>query len=334
MSLMQQESREAPDAVQRFFDSNTPSLQILSAKIRAAPLPCLITSARGSSDHAAAYLKYLVEIMTGTPVASVGASVVSIYGATLNARGAVCFTISQSGQSPDIVQVQAAAKAGGAFTVALVNAEDSPAARDADLCLPLCAGAETSVAATKSVICALAAAAALVAHWTKDESLINALHHLPEALRQATHIAWPALINAMQKTDSLYVLGRGPAFPIAQEIALKLKETCAIHAEAYSTAEVMHGPLELVGQGFTVLALVPDDAAADKSRATLLRMRQAGATVLEIGSAELPYVRTGHWLLDPLTIILSAYLMIEKLAGALGRNPDTPRHLHKITKTV
>jgi glucosamine--fructose-6-phosphate aminotransferase (isomerizing) len=333
MSHMAQEAREAPDAVRRFLARNGEVLKDIGARLRLAPPPVILTAARGSSDHAAGYFKYLTEILFGVPCCSMGASVVSVYGAKLAVKGAVCLTISQSGKSPDIVALQEAAREAGALTIAMVNAEDSPVARSAEIVLPLCAGVERSVAATKSFIAALAAGAAIAAHW-QNGVLLEALDHLAQRLDKAREIQWPKAIALAKERDSLYVLGRGPSLPIAAETALKLKETCAIHAEAYSFAEVMHGPLELVSDRFPVLAYSPEDQSRTTSQDAIAKMKRTGAYVLTVETGGLPYAGTGHPMLDPISMIQTAYGFIEATARARGRDPDTPRLLNKITETV
>ena len=333
MSLMANEAAEAPEAVARFLAHNARALEDLGARLRGASPPVVLTCARGSSDNAAAYFKYLCEIVTGVPCASVGASVVSVYGARLKAEGTLCLTISQSGQSPDIVALQQAAKAAGALTVALVNVADSPAARNADICLELHAGEERSVAATKSFIVSCAAAAAIVAQWSGDGALRTAVAKLPGTLDQAMRQGWPGFTEFAREAASLFVLGRGPSLPIAQETALKLKETCAIHAEAYSVAEVMHGPWELMERDFPVLVYAQDDAARANTQAAVTKMRSAGADVHVVGDG-LPFAPTGHPLLDPVSMMATAYLEIERVARALGRDPDRPRLLKKVTETT
>lgn len=334
MSHMAREAGEAPQAVARFLDHNRKALSDLGARLRLAPPPAVMTSARGSSDNAAGYFKYLTEILMGVPCASVGASVVSVYDAQLRVSQGLCITISQSGKSPDIVALQDAARKGGALTVALVNVADSPAAQNADICLPLHAGPELSVAATKSFIVSMAAGAAIVAHWRGDSTFLAAVEALPERLAVAARIDWPDFADWARGAESLFVLGRGPALPIAAETALKLKETCATHAEAYSIAEVMHGPWELMGEGFPVLAYSPEDRARDSSRAALAKIRATGAHVLAVEQGGLPYAAAGDALLDPITMIQTTYLAIEKLARALGRDPDRPRLLKKVTETI
>lgn len=334
MSLMKQEALEAPEAVSRFLAENGTALKALGARLRASPPSVILTAARGSSDHAATYLKYMVEILLGVPCASVGASVASVWQSKLHLNNAVCITISQSGKSPDIVSLQEAARAAGALTIALVNRPDSPVGHGAEFCLPLCAGPEKSVAATKSFIASLAAGAAIAAHWSNDEELLARLAELPQKLPAASKITWPTFADAAARSRSLYVLGRGPSLAIAAECALKMKETCALHAEALSFAEVMHGPLELVHHGFPVLAFSPNDQAKTNSLEALAKIRSAGADVFAVEDGALPYAATGHPMLDPIAMVQSAYLTIETIAQKLGRDPDKPRLLSKVTETV
>ena len=334
MSHMAREAAEAPEAVARFLERNGAALAEIGARLRRRPPPAVITSARGSSDNAAGYFKYLAEILLGVPCCSMGASVVSIYGAKLKVKDGFCLTISQSGQSPDIVALQDAARQAGAFTVALVNVEESPAARAADICLPLHAGPELSVAATKSFIVSLAAGAAIVAHWLDRKELLAAIAALPETLAVAARIDWPSAVAIAAEAESLYVVGRGPSLPIASETALKLKETCAIHAEAYSIAEVMHGPLELLGDGFPVLAYSPDDLSRVSSRDALAKIAATGASVIAVEEDGLAYARTRDALLDPISMVQTAYRFVEATAQVLGRDPDRPRLLKKVTETT
>ncbi len=334
MSHMAREAVEAPEAVARFLDRNSKVLVEIGARLRLKPPPVIITSARGSSDNAAGYFKYLTEILTGVPCCSMGASVVSVYDAKLQVRDGFCVTISQSGKSPDIVALQDAARRAGALTVAIVNVEDSPAAHAADICLPLHAGPELSVAATKSFIVSLVASAAIVAHWLNDKDMLAVIDFFPDHLAKAMLIDWPEVVTFAKNADSLYVLGRGPTLPIAAETALKLKETCAIHAEAYSIAEVMHGPLELLGDGYPVLAYSTEDKSRAASVQALDKIRKTGAHVLVAEEGGLPFVRTGNSLLDPISLIQTAYRFVEATAQAKGRDPDRPRLLKKVTETI
>jgi glucosamine--fructose-6-phosphate aminotransferase (isomerizing) len=338
-SLMFQEVREIPLAVQRLLDKSGADIAAAAKAVRDIDPAVIVTVARGSSDHACTYLKYAAELMLGLPVASVGPSVTSIYGAKLRLRDMLCISVSQSGKSPDIVDLARAARAGGALALAITNDASSPLAMAADRVIDIQAGPERSVAATKTFVTSAVAGLALLADWHGDRALQAAIAGLPERLALACEADWSPLTTFMARESSLFTISRGPSLAISGEAALKFKETCQIHAENYSSAEVMHGPVSIVGQGFPVLAL----AAADAAEATIAEVADAlagkGARVFattdRVEKAEvLPFVRTGHWLTDPLALIVSFYAMVERLAVARGINPDTPRHLRKVTETV
>jgi glucosamine--fructose-6-phosphate aminotransferase (isomerizing) len=335
---MQAEVEEIPAAAARFLEESRDQVAAAAAAMRARDPRLLVTVARGSSDHAATYLKYAAELVAGVPVASVGPSVASIYGRPLRLEGAVCLGISQSGQSPDIVEMMKGAGAGGALTVAVTNFGDSPMAAACDHTLPLRAGPERSVAATKTFVASVLAALALVAEWREDEGLRAAVAALPGQFEAALGCDWTPLADRLVRANSAFVLGRGPGFAIANEMALKFKETCAIHAESYSAAEVLHGPAALVQASFPVLALGVDDAALPQVVATAERLAGQGADVFltaeGAGVRALPSVAGVHPLTAPLVLAVSFYRFIEALARRRGFNPDTPPHLRKVTATI
>lgn len=334
---MRREIEEIPDAVERLLSSSQAALAAAGARLRETEPRFITTVARGSSDHAASYLKYAIELAAGLPVASLGPSVASIYGAPLKLEQSACLTISQSGKSPDIVAMAETARAGGAVTIAITNTAGSPLAETCDHAIDIAAGPEKSVAATKSFVNSALAGLSLVAHWTQDEALHAALSALPRQLQRAVACDWSALAKTLAEAESLFVLGRGPSFPIAGEAALKFKETSALHAEAYSAAEVMHGPLALVGPGFPVLAL----AAADRSKASMAeaaaQLAANGAAVFTTSPAQgatlLPAIDTGHPLTAPLSLIVSFYAFVEGFARLRGLDPDSPPNLRKVTET-
>lgn len=339
-TLMFQEIGEAGDAVARQLGHNAELLAELGARLRGLDPPLVATIARGSSDCCALYLKYLVEIISGTPCASIGPSIATLYRTPMRLQGAVSVAISQSGRSPDIVEMQRAARRGGALAIALVNDAASPLATEAEALLPLGAGPERSVAATKSMIAGLVAGACLVAAWREDRPLADAIAGLPDILRGQGAPPPPAMLERLAGARSAFVLGRGATLAIAAEAALKLKETCAIHAEAYSAAEVLHGPAELVTSGFPVIAFVPSDAAREGMLGTLARLAHMGAAVIaiEAGGADeadrLAVAKVEATLLEPVVMIHRFYRLAEALARRLGRDPDRPRNLHKVTETV
>ncbi len=222
--------------------------------------------------------------------------------------------------------------------MAVVNDAGSPLAEAAQWVLPLHAGAETSVAATKSYIAQLVAGARIVAHWQDDKPLQAALETLPEVLERAAYTDWSPLVDALVHADKLFVIGRGTSLAIAMEAALKFKEVCGIQAEAFSGAEVKHGPMALIEEGYPMLVFAPRGPAQAGLIALAEEMRGRGARVLlaaPVGTpgAELPLVAAGHEDLDPISAIQSYYLAVEALARAKGLDPDKPRHLNKVTLT-
>lgn len=337
-SRMAAEIAETPAVAARFLRDNAAALADLGARLRRLDPRLVVTAARGSSDHAAAYVKYAVELAAGVPVASVGPSVASVYGRPLRVSGALALGISQSGASPDIVALMQALRDGGALTLALTNHPDSALARVAEVCLPLRAGPESSIAATKTWMASVLAGLALVADWTGDTGLKTALARLPEVLSQALALDWSPLADRLAMAPSGFVLGRGPGHAAACEMALKLKETCGIHAEALSAAEVLHGPAALARARFPVLALAVDDAARPGVLATAARLAEQGADVVVAGGAApgattLPLAAPLHPLVDPLLATVSFYAMAEGLARRRGHDPDAPFMLAKVTHT-
>ncbi|MCF1710631.1 SIS domain-containing protein [Tabrizicola sp. J26] len=338
-SYMAAEVAEIPQAAARFLDLSKQAVAETAAELRRIDPGLIVTVARGSSDHAATYLKYAVELLAGVPVASVGPSIASIYNRPLRLQGAACIGISQSGRSPDIVEMMRAAGVGGALSIAITNFADSPMALASDHCLPLQAGTEKSVAATKTFVSSVLAALALLAEWQQDDALRAAVADLPEAFAKALKLDWSALSARLVRAQSLFVLGRGPGFAIANEAALKFKETCGLHAEAYSAAEVLHGPAALVQARFPVFALAVEDAAQPQVVATAERLAAQDADVFVTGATAngamtLPLVSGLHPLVSPLIAAVAFYKFIEELARRRGFDPDTPPHLRKVTETI
>lgn len=338
-SHMAREVAEIPEAARRFLTRSASATAAAAEAMRKADPVLMVTVARGSSDHAATYVKYAVELLAGVPVASVGPSIASIYRRPLRLERAACIGISQSGQSPDIVEMMRASGDGGGLTVAITNHADSPMGSASAHCLALQAGPENSVAATKTFVASVLAGLALLAEWQEDEALRIAVAALPEAFAQALTLDWSPLAARLSRAQSLYVLGRGPAFAIANEVALKFKETCGLHAESFSAAEVLHGPSAIVQAQFPVLALGVEDAALPKLVETAGRLAAQGADVFltgadVAGATRLPSVSGLHPLCAPLVISVSFYAFIEALARRRGFDPDVPPHLRKVTETV
>ena len=338
-TFMRREILQIPQVTRDLLENGMAPVVAAAQQLRQAQPRFLVTTARGSSDHAATYLKYAFELSMGLPVASVGPSVASIFAAPLKLDGAAFLGISQSGQSPDIVSMAKAASDQGAVCVAITNDIMAPLARQCHHSIDIRAGCEFSVAATKTFVSSVVSGLALLAHWQEDKPLLDALHRLPAQMEKATKNHWPELLEAMQNRRSLLVLGRGPGFAISSEAALKFKETCQIHAESYSSAEVLHGPVAVLSQGDVVLALSARDAAEAAINGVADQLAARGGKVFVTSDSAqkaepLEFVATGHPLTDPLLLIVSFYAFIERLARARGLNPDQPRNLRKVTETV
>jgi glutamine---fructose-6-phosphate transaminase (isomerizing) len=335
---MFQEAAAAPAAVRLQLHANRGLVERLGGVIRKLAPRAVVTCARGSSDHAATYARYLIETRTSLIASSAAPSVSSLYAVRSDLEGVLFLVISQSGASPDLLAAAAAARKAGALVLAFVNAEDTPLARVAHHTVPLHAGVETSVAATKSYIASLAAIVHLVAAWTRDRDLQKALELAPDQLTRAWQLDWGIAIEHFQLARSLYVVGRGLGLGIAQEAALKFKESCGLHAEAFSSAELRHGPMALVGSGFPVLAFAQSDETRDGIEALASELSRAGADVVMAGAETpgvllLPVLHASP-VIEPLLIIQSFYRLANALAIARGHDPDRPPHLSKVTETV
>jgi glucosamine--fructose-6-phosphate aminotransferase (isomerizing) len=334
---MYQEAAEAPDCVENQLQCNAATLTALAERLRANRPAAMVTIARGSSDHAATYARYLVETRLGILSSSLSPSIFSVFKAPLSLQGMLCLVISQSGRSPDLLAAAAAARDSGAMVVALVNDPDSPLAEIASIVLPQRAGPEKSAAATKSFITSLSAIAQLVALWSGDEAMQAALPQLPSVLRQAWQEDWSPCVDMLRGADHLYTVGRGPHLAIAQEAAHKLKETANIHAEAFSSAEVLHGPNELAGEDFPVLLFRSEDAGDASVQDAARRLASQGAPVMMAGGenrGSLPVPRAPHPALAPILQVQAFYRMANALACDRGHDPDRPRHVQKVTHTV
>ena len=335
---MLSEALSAPEVVRGQLATDEDLYRSLGARLREAPPRGTVTVARGSSDHAAGYFAYLVTARTGRLVTSLPMSLVTLYHAPILAEGVLAVAVSQSGRSPDLVEPIRTVRAAGATTVAIVNEEHSPLAEAAEWVLPLRAGPERAVAATKSFLASLVAGARLTAHWCELEGLARALPSVPQALEDALRQDWSAAVEALVATERLMVISRGLGLPVAQEAALKLKETCGIQAEAFSAAEARHGPQALIGAGYPLLVFAVRGPAQADLVALAGEMRERGARVLlaapaEVPSRDLALATTAAEELDPIALIAGFYPMVEALARARGKDPDQPRYLSKVTST-
>jgi glutamine---fructose-6-phosphate transaminase (isomerizing) len=332
------EAEQAPQVVREQIAANAERLARLGERLRQLGPHAVVTCARGSSDHAATFAKYLIETRLNILTSSAAPSVSCVYDSTPNLARTLFLAISQSGASPDLLATVRAAKNAGALVVALVNAESSPLAQTADFTVPLCAGIERSVAATKSYIASLSAIIQLVGSWARDAALLASLQRAPALLEKAWQLDWSAAVSRLRLASDLYVLGRGLGLGVAQEAALKFKETCGLHAEAVSSAEVRHGPMAIIRTGFPVLILSQDDETrvGIESLATELAGRRADVMLAgsNVPRALILPTQLADPVLQPMLMIQSFYRMVNALALARGLNPDRPPYLNKVTETI
>jgi len=338
---MAAELREASDAVQRQQHILATPLGDLVTRLRSRPPQLAVTCARGSSAHAATFAKHLIELHLGVPVAAMAPNIATVYRRPLRLDGQLFVAVSQSGRSDDLVEAATMARAAGALTAAVVNAPESPLAAACEFVLPIAAGPELSVAATKSFVATLGALLRLVAGWSGDERLPGAIERLPARLVTTADLDWGAALGSLSDAESLITIGRGPTLAIAREAALKLKEIANRHAEAFSGAEFLHGPVALVEPRYPILMFMPGDAAAEGLRHLATDLVGKGAALFIAGSernkltgpALLQALAPDHPETDAVCLIQSFYAMMVRLAERLGIDPDRPRHLQKITRT-
>ena len=337
-SSMLAETRAAPSAVRNLLDTSGAAIVALAGEMRGASLRAVLTVARGSSDHAASYFAYLLLTRLGVLATSIPPSAITVHNAPIDATGCAAIAFSQSGQSPDLTAAMKGLRERGGLTAAFVNDVASPLAQGVAHCIDLAAGPETSIAATKSFIAQMVGGAQLVAAWTRDQALLDAIDALPETLDRALRADWSAAIAPLVDADRLLVIARGASLAVAAEMALKFKEVCGIQAEAFSVAEVQHGPMALIDPGYRLLVLAPRGPEQAEVLAFASDMRRHGAQVLlaapdDVSGAQLQIVAAKHSVLDAASAAQSFYVMVEALARARGLDPDQPPRLKKVTLT-
>ncbi|HZP74525.1 MAG TPA: SIS domain-containing protein [Pseudolabrys sp.] len=334
-TAMAREIAEIPAATQRLLTATDGIATIASRIERAAPR-VVIFCGRGSSGHVGVYLRYLFEARVGVLVSAAAPSIVTAYERPPDMREALFVVISQSGRSPDLVAATQVARSLGALTLAIINDAASPAAKAAELVLPIDAGPERAVAATKTVALSMIAGAQLVAALTRDDDLTGALKRLPERLDAAARCDWSPWALSLAYAPAAFVAARGYALGIVREVALKLTETLRVPALGYSAAELRHGPRAAITPKTPVLLLRQNDATAASVDDLIRDLRAAGETVFAAGGPEgtLPWIDDDHPICDPVAMLLPCYRAIEAAARGQGLDPDHPPHLSKITRTL
>jgi glucosamine--fructose-6-phosphate aminotransferase (isomerizing) len=333
-TAMAMEIRETPKAADRLLRSGV--AHHIAARIGERSFPFVVVCGRGSSGHVGVYLRYLVETRLGLIVSASAPSVVTSYRKAPAMSGALFIVISQSGRSPDLLAATRAARAGGALTLAIVNDPASPVAELAELVLPLAAGPELAVAATKTVVNSCLACAALVALWSRDQDLLDAVQRIPARLEAAQDLDWSPWTAQLAPGCTPFVTGRGNGFGPIREIALKVSETLRLPALSYSAAELRHGPRAALGPSTPLLALRQNDEVAGSVDALLAELPAQRVPVQVCGGpyGTLPWLPDDHPALDPVVMLIPAYHAIEREARARGFDPDSPPSLTKVTETL
>jgi len=329
-SFMKIEASEASSRIREQLFKNQLAIKRIANRLMDYQPQSVMFVGRGSSDHAGTFAKYLIEIEIGIPTFCAAPSVATIYNRSLQLNNTLVIIVSQSGRSPDILEQAKQAKAAGALCIALLNDEEAPLADLVDFVIPLSVGIEKSVAATKSYLATLSALLQLIAYWKNDSMLIAALSEIPKALDNAHKAETQLDFDFLKGVKNLVVLGRGFGFAIGNEIALKLKEVCAIHAESFSSAEFLHGPVALVDENFKVLDVLFQDESKQCHQSQVDEIKRRGANVVKLHQVDCKL----HPRIAALAVLQRFYLDIEKIAVKRGINPDLPRGLKKVTKTI
>jgi len=331
---MAREIADIPVAAERLL-ARSEWLASIAARIDQYQPRRVVFCGRGSSGHIGVYLRYLVEVRLGLLASAAAPSVLTAYGARPDMRDTFFIVISQSGQSPDLVAMSDAARAGGALTLAIVNAESSPVARSCELVVGIGAGTELAVAATKTVVLSMIAGALVVAAWARDSLLMAALRRLPHRFAEAHDCDWSEWGKTLARAPAAFVAGRGFALGPVKELGLKLQETLRLPAIAFSAAELRHGPRAAISSTTPVLVLRQEDETSPMVDALVRDLHDSGETVFVVGGpmGTLPWIAEDDPVCDPMAMLVPAYRAIEAAARARGLDPDNPPHLSKITRT-
>ncbi len=342
MTHFEEELRAQPDILERLL--HDPALTEVASYLRERDIRLIVSLARGSSDNAVTFFGYLAGQRLGLPVASLPPSLLTVYAAKLKLEHTLAVAVSQSGESSDVVAGLKALQEAGALTLAVSNQPGSTLARVADFSLAQRAGDEQAVAASKTFSSQMMVLAALVAHWAEDEALLAGLEAVPGQMR--TLLAEQRSLEQAAShlsAEGCYVLGRGLSYGPALELALKLKETSYVRAQAYSSAEFQHGPIAAVDTGEPIILLGLNDGTLASNLEVAQKLGDIGASLTVISGAEALLALAATAVPLPIGTHPAGAAFLQVLAGqllalhlALGRglDPDAPRHLSKITKTL
>ncbi len=344
MSFLQDEIHQQPQILTTLLDRETENVRRIAANLRAQDVKYAIIAARGTSDNAARYGQYLLGAYNRLPVGLATPSLFSVYGEPPRLESGLVVGISQSGQSLDVVAVLEEGRQQGAPTLAITNDPDSPLARQAEYVIPLHAGQERAVAATKTYTAQLAALALLSCALGDDPHRLEALQQVPLAVERVLgrEELIAGAVERYRYMETCVVLGRGYNYATAFEIALKLKELNYLVAESYSSADFMHGPIAVVGSGFPAMVVAPSGRMFETMHDFSLKLQSRGAELLIISDQHhllakavtpLPLPEGMPEWLSPITAVVPGQLFALHLTMTRGNDPDQPLGLQKVTVT-
>lgn len=338
------EIREQPEVLARFLERQAKNVARIAEILRARGLMHVVIAARGTSDNAATYGRYIFESHCGAVVSLAAPSLFTLYRRPPRLRHALVIGISQSGQGTDIIEVVAEGKRQGALTLSLTNHADSPLAEASDFVITLEAGEERAVAATKTYTAQLMALALLAISLQGEGDHLEVLQRVPEMVAETLQLdeRIREAVERYRYMQTCVVLGRGYNYATAFEISLKLKETCYLSAEPYSTADFRHGPVAMVGEGFPAFVIGPAGAVFPDVLACAHELAEKGAELIALSDREelLSLARTAfpmagsipEWV-SPIPYVVPGQLFALYLSITRGYNPDQPRGLRKVTRT-
>ncbi|MDP4152116.1 MAG: SIS domain-containing protein [Bacillota bacterium] len=344
MTLMEQEIKEQPQVLKDCIKNNHDVLLRISDAVKCKKPTYAVVAARGTSDHAATYFKYLAGVYAGMPVTLSAPSITTAYGSKLKLNGAIVIGVSQSGKAADVLAVLDQAKEQGAITIAVTNFDDSPLAKIADFHLNCTAGLERSVAATKTYTAQLMLLAQVVVSISGNEELAKKLDKVPDLVERTLSdtTSLENLVSRFRYMNECFVLGRGYLYPAALEAALKIQETCYVRARGYSIADFHHGPFAMVNRDIPVF-FMGADVQTDKDTIEMIdKTKETGAEITVItNKKEIANKADFSIMLPPeaegdIAVFAAAavsQLFACRLSVLRGNNPDTPRGLNKVTIT-
>jgi glucosamine--fructose-6-phosphate aminotransferase (isomerizing) len=340
--FMAAEIAEQPAVLARQFASQRAEIQEVADFLRNGNHRFVLLAARGTSDHAALYAKYLIETKLGLPVGLASPSTLTAYGSTLDFQHVLWVAVSQSGSSPDLIESTQRASAAGATTLAVTNAPNSPLRAASDLHIDIAGGQETSVAATKTYTAQLQALWLLISAWRGAD--LGPAEAIPEAVQELLHLPQvEQLADRYRSTDRLVTVGRGFSYPTAREAALKLMETTYLSAQAFSGADLMHGPFAMIEEGAPVIVIAPEGIGGSLLRPVVERLLERNADMCIVGNtrltepnksvAAIPQPPGLDESLSPIVQIVPLQQLALKMALTRHLDPDQPRGLRKVTET-